>query len=83
MRMPPDATILSPRLQHERSRTVSGPVAENVYDVIVIGAGPIGYTVVGRARAAGLDPEAELRAAARAYRERVVAWEREQRAVDS
>jgi len=38
---------------------------------------------VARARAAGLDPEAELRAAARAYRERVVAWERERRAVDS
>ena len=31
---------------------MSGP-AENVYDVIVIGAGPVGYTVTGRARAAG------------------------------
>jgi Pyridine nucleotide-disulphide oxidoreductase len=28
--------------------------AENTYDVIVIGAGPVGYTLVGRARAAGL-----------------------------
>ena len=33
---------------------MSGPAAENVYDVIVIGAGPVGYTVAGRARAAGL-----------------------------
>ena len=41
------------------------------------------FALVARARAAGLDPEAELRAAARAYRERVVAWERERRAVDS
>jgi XTP/dITP diphosphohydrolase len=41
------------------------------------------FALVARARAAGLDPEAELRAAARAYRERVVAWEREHRAVDS
>jgi dihydrolipoamide dehydrogenase len=32
---------------------MSGP-AGNVYDVIVIGAGPVGYTVAGRARAAGL-----------------------------
>jgi pyruvate/2-oxoglutarate dehydrogenase complex dihydrolipoamide dehydrogenase (E3) component len=33
---------------------MSGPVAENVYDVIVIGIGPVGYTVADRARAAGL-----------------------------
>ena len=32
--------------------------AENVYDVIVIGAGPVGYTVADRARAAGLSVEA-------------------------
>jgi len=29
-------------------------MAENMYDVIVIGIGPVGYTAVGRARAAGL-----------------------------
>jgi pyruvate/2-oxoglutarate dehydrogenase complex dihydrolipoamide dehydrogenase (E3) component len=29
-------------------------LAENVYDVIVIGAGPVGYTIADRARAAGL-----------------------------
>jgi XTP/dITP diphosphohydrolase len=34
------------------------------------------FALVARARAAGLDPELELRAAARAYRERVRSWER-------
>jgi pyruvate/2-oxoglutarate dehydrogenase complex dihydrolipoamide dehydrogenase (E3) component len=33
---------------------MSGPEAQNVYDVIVIGAGPVGYTLASRARAAGL-----------------------------
>src|SRR5258706_1918961 len=33
------------------------------------------FALVARARAAGLDPELELRAASRAYRERVQAWE--------
>jgi dihydrolipoamide dehydrogenase len=33
---------------------VSGPAAQNAYDVIVIGTGPIGQTVAERARAAGL-----------------------------
>jgi len=37
------------------------------------------FTLVARARAAGLDPELELRAAARAYRDRVQAWEQAQR----
>jgi NTP pyrophosphatase (non-canonical NTP hydrolase) len=34
------------------------------------------FALVARARAAGLDPELELRAAARAYRDRVHSWER-------
>jgi XTP/dITP diphosphohydrolase len=34
------------------------------------------FALVGAARAAGLDPELELRAAARRYRDRVRAWER-------
>jgi XTP/dITP diphosphohydrolase len=34
------------------------------------------FALVARAREAGLDPELELRAAARAYRDRVRAWER-------
>ena len=37
------------------------------------------FALVGRARAAGLDPELELRSAARAYRDRVLAWEAERR----
>jgi uncharacterized protein YabN with tetrapyrrole methylase and pyrophosphatase domain len=37
------------------------------------------FALVARARAAGLDPEMELRAAARAYRNRVRAWEQSQR----
>jgi XTP/dITP diphosphohydrolase len=36
------------------------------------------FALVARARAAGLDPELELRAAARRYAERVRAWERAQ-----
>ena len=37
------------------------------------------FALVARARAAGLDPELELRAAARAYRDQVQAWEQAQR----
>jgi MazG family protein len=37
------------------------------------------FALVARARAAGLDPELELRAAARAYRDRVLAWEQARR----
>jgi uncharacterized protein YabN with tetrapyrrole methylase and pyrophosphatase domain len=36
------------------------------------------FLLVERARAAGLDPELELRAASRRYRDRVRAWERSQ-----
>jgi XTP/dITP diphosphohydrolase len=38
------------------------------------------FALVARARATGLDPELELRSAARAYRDRVLAWEAETRA---
>ena len=37
------------------------------------------FALVARARETGLDPELELRAAARAYRDRVRAWERSER----
>jgi NTP pyrophosphatase (non-canonical NTP hydrolase) len=37
------------------------------------------FALVARARAAGLDPELELRAAARVYRDRVRAWEEQAR----
>ncbi|MEP7023905.1 MAG: MazG family protein [Actinomycetota bacterium] len=50
-------------------KAASGPVSE-------IGAGL--FALVLRARQAGLDPEFELRAAARAYRDQVLAWERGQ-----
>jgi XTP/dITP diphosphohydrolase len=46
----------------------------------VSGLGAELFALVARARAAGLDPEHELRAAARAYRDRVLAWERARRA---
>jgi XTP/dITP diphosphohydrolase len=38
------------------------------------------FALVARARAAGRDPELELRAAARAYRDRVRAWEQDHEA---
>jgi len=38
------------------------------------------FALAARARAAGLDPELELRSAARAYRDRVLAWEAASRA---
>ncbi len=41
------------------------------------------FTLVAKARAAGLDPELELRAAARRYRDRVRAWETANRASDA
>jgi XTP/dITP diphosphohydrolase len=62
--------------------TVSGP------DGAQPAPGEIGaelFALVARARAAGLDPELELRAAARAYRDRVQSWEQhgENREMDS
>jgi len=42
-----------PRRGPVNPRRMSGS-AENVYDVIVIGAGPVGYTPADRVRAAGL-----------------------------
>jgi XTP/dITP diphosphohydrolase len=45
----------------------------------VSGIGAELFALVARAREAGLDPELELRAAARAYRDRVRAWERSER----
>jgi pyruvate/2-oxoglutarate dehydrogenase complex dihydrolipoamide dehydrogenase (E3) component len=41
----------------DRTRSVLSPMsgpAENIFDVIVIGAGPVGYTVADRTRGAGL-----------------------------
>jgi uncharacterized protein YabN with tetrapyrrole methylase and pyrophosphatase domain len=55
----------------------AGPAAPAGQPVSELGAEL--FALVARARAAGLDPELELRAAARAYRDRVRAWERASR----
>jgi XTP/dITP diphosphohydrolase len=53
--------------------SAAGHAAADGHGVSDIGAEL--FAVVARARAAGLDPELELRAAARSYRDRVRAWE--------
>jgi XTP/dITP diphosphohydrolase len=50
-----------------------GAAAANGNGVSDIGAEL--FSLVAKARAAGLDPELELRAAARSYRDRVQTWE--------
>jgi len=50
-----------------------GPGPEGVSEI-----GAALFSLVARARAAGLDPELELRAAARSYRDRVRRWAEEQ-----
>ena len=49
------------------------------HDAAVSEIGAQLFALVARARAAGRDPELELRAAARAYRDRVLAWEQSSR----
>jgi XTP/dITP diphosphohydrolase len=53
------------------------PSAEPAADAEALGEalGEELFALAARARAAGLDPELELRAAARRYRDRVHAWE--------
>jgi XTP/dITP diphosphohydrolase len=51
------------------------PVASTAGADGVSGIGAELFALVARARAAGLDPELELRAAARRYRDRVQTWE--------
>jgi XTP/dITP diphosphohydrolase len=62
-----------------QSRAERAGVPESLSRAIGQGIGRELFDLVRRARAAGLDPEAELRAAARAYRDRVRAWERSER----
>ena len=81
------ALALAAQLQRRAERSgVPADLAE--FDGSGEAAGPDGapselgaelFALVARARAAGLDPELELRAAARAYRDRVVAWEEQAR----
>jgi len=72
------ALALADQLQR-RAERAGAPAA--LADLDATGDGqpsPVGaelFALVARARAAGLDPELELRAAARAYRDRVLAWE--------
>jgi XTP/dITP diphosphohydrolase len=56
-------------------RPATGPAGEQAVSDI----GAELFALVARAREAGLDPELELRAAARAYRDRVRAWELSER----
>ncbi|MEO3812122.1 MazG family protein [Sphaerisporangium sp. B11E5] len=59
-----------------QSRAERAGVPSSLARAVGQGVGRELFDLVGRARAAGLDPEAELRAAARDYRDRVRAWER-------
>jgi len=68
------------------SAPTGAPVRQPVSEPAALPAGqPVSelgaelFALVARSRAAGLDPELELRAAARAYRDRVRAWERASR----
>jgi len=71
------ALSLAAQLQRRAERAgVPGELAD------LDGAAGLGaelFALVARARAAGLDPELELRAAARAYRDQVQAWEQARR----
>jgi XTP/dITP diphosphohydrolase len=73
------ALALAAQLQHRAERAGAPPeLSELAADDDSGDGGEIGadlFALVARARAAGLDPERELRAAARRYRDRVAAWE--------
>ncbi|GGK69271.1 nucleoside triphosphate pyrophosphohydrolase [Sphaerisporangium melleum] len=66
-----------------RGRAERAGAPESLARAVGQGIGRELFDLVGRARAAGLDPEAELRAAARAYRDRVHSWERAERPAGS
>jgi len=78
------ALALAAQLQHRAERAgVPADLADLAQGDPAPAGGPgvsdIGaelFALVARARDAGLDPELELRATARAYRDRVRAWER-------
>jgi len=56
----------------------AGPAADGQEPDGVSQIGAALFSLVAQARAAGLDPELELRAAARCYRDRVRHWAEEQ-----
>ena len=71
------ALALAAQLQRRAERAgAPGALAGREPGVSDIGAEL--FALVARARQAGMDPEFELRAAARAYRDQVLAWEHEQ-----
>jgi XTP/dITP diphosphohydrolase len=70
------ALALAAALQRRAQRSgAPGELADLAGDPAVSEVGAELFALAARARAAGLDPEQELRAAARAYRDRVRAWE--------
>ena len=76
------ALTLAAQLQR-RAETAGAPALDalpsGAAEHPVSGLGSELFALVAQARAAGLDPELELRAAARAYRDRVRAWEQASR----
>ena len=80
--MPFGQPALSLAAQLQRRAERSGAPAELADLPVGDGGGPEGvseigaalFSLVARARAAGLDPEMELRAAARSYRDQVQRW---------
>jgi XTP/dITP diphosphohydrolase len=74
------ALALAAALQRRARRSgAPGELADLAGDPAVSDVGAELFALAARARAAGLDPERELRAAARAYRERVRDWEQSAR----
>jgi XTP/dITP diphosphohydrolase len=70
------ALALAAALQRRAQRSgAPGELADLAGDPAVSEVGAELFALAARARAAGLDPEQELRTAARAYRERVRDWE--------
>lgn len=67
----------APEPAETRLGSVGGEAGTGTGDSTAAGLGPELFALVRRARAAGLDPELELRAAALAYADRVRAWERD------
>jgi XTP/dITP diphosphohydrolase len=75
------ALALAAQLQRRAERAgVPADLADADGDPTVSEIGAQLFALVARARATGRDPELELRAAARAYRDRVLAWEQDRRA---
>ena len=70
------ALSLAAQLQRRAGRAGVPPELADLADQPVSELGAALFTLVTRACEAGLDPELELRTAARAYRDRVLAWER-------